>query len=141
MKALTIKQPWAQLVMKGGKDIENREWPCHYRGHIAITASAKIDKAEVFSACDFMKSWIPKFSTRIFMDEAMRHPVGCALGTVEIYGCVTDSDRPWFQGRYGFLLRDPRPLATPIPIKGKLGLWELPEDIEQRVVAELGLHL
>lgn len=141
MKALTVKQPWAQLIMHGGKDIENREWPTRFRGHVAITASGKIDRAEVWSACEFMKQWIPRFSNRLFVDEALKYPTGCVLGTVKIVGCVTASDSPWFQGTYGFVLADPRPLSVPIPIKGSLGLWDLPEDIEQLVVAELGDHL
>lgn len=28
MKAITIKQPWASLIVYGIKDIENRTWPC-----------------------------------------------------------------------------------------------------------------
>ena len=32
MKALTIKQPWASLIVHGIKDIENRTWRTDYRG-------------------------------------------------------------------------------------------------------------
>ena len=34
MKAITIKQPWASLIVHGIKDIENRSWACpwHYIG-------------------------------------------------------------------------------------------------------------
>ena len=31
MKAITVKQPWASLIVHGIKDIENRTWPCPKR--------------------------------------------------------------------------------------------------------------
>ena len=35
MKAITIKQPWASLIVHGFKNIENRTWACpeKYIGH------------------------------------------------------------------------------------------------------------
>jgi hypothetical protein len=44
MKAITIKQPWASLIVHGIKDIENRTWACpeKYIGHrVLIHASGK----------------------------------------------------------------------------------------------------
>ncbi len=32
-RALSLKQPWAWLVVKGYKDIENRSWSTNHRGH------------------------------------------------------------------------------------------------------------
>lgn len=29
---LSIRQPWAWLIVNGYKDIENRTWPTHFRG-------------------------------------------------------------------------------------------------------------
>jgi hypothetical protein len=43
MKALSIMQPWAWLIVNGHKAIENRNWRCHYRGPILIHAGKKID--------------------------------------------------------------------------------------------------
>lgn len=39
MKALTVKQPWAGLIIAGGKDIENRTWRTSYRGRVLIHAA------------------------------------------------------------------------------------------------------
>jgi hypothetical protein len=39
MKALSIRQPWAWLILNAGKDIENRDWPTHFRGRFLIHAS------------------------------------------------------------------------------------------------------
>jgi hypothetical protein len=137
MKALTIKQPWATLIMHHGKDVENRNWGSSFRGQVAITSSVTSTDYDYENAMELMEMLgkpFPRCSAETI-------PRGCILGTVEVYDCVKESDSPWFFGEYGFLLRDPRPLAVPIPIKGKLGFWDLPEDIEQAIAAELGDHL
>jgi hypothetical protein len=38
-RCLSIRQPWASLIVSGVKPIENRTWPTDYRGVIAIHAS------------------------------------------------------------------------------------------------------
>ena len=43
MKALTIKQPWASLIIYGDKDVENRSWPTSYRGPLLIHAGKGYD--------------------------------------------------------------------------------------------------
>lgn len=135
MKALTVRQPWASLIIRGGKDIENRDWYTGIRGRVAIHTSAKLLKSEMDSACGLMRSFIPRFSRRIF--ERDFFPVGAIIGTVEIVDCVHHSDSPWFQGQYGFVLSDPRPVITPILCKGALGFWEVPTDVEAVITAEV----
>lgn len=39
MLALSIRQPWASLIMKAGKSIENRSWPTKVRGRILVHAA------------------------------------------------------------------------------------------------------
>ena len=46
--------------------------------------------------------------------------------------------RRGFRGQVGFVLKNPRPLETPIPIKGALGFWEIPEDATEEIRAQLG---
>jgi hypothetical protein len=119
--ALTVRQPWASLIIRGGKDIENRDWPTRVRGPVAIHSSAKLYREDMDDACSFLSGFMPRFSRRIF--ERDNFPTGVILGTVEIVDCVRQSDSPWFMGEYGFLLRNPKPLADPIPAKGSLGFW------------------
>ena len=46
---------------------------------------------------------------------------------------------PWAMGdHYHLALANPRPLATPVPAKGRLGLWTLPADVEAAVLAQIG---
>ena len=42
MKALTIKEPWASLIINGYKKYKFRSWKTHYRGKILIHTSQKI---------------------------------------------------------------------------------------------------
>lgn len=126
MKALTIKQPWASLIMFGGKDIENRDWaaPRYLIGQrIAIHSSKKIDPEEIQDALDMIRggdfdnpdSW--KIINGV-------QACGVILGTVKLIGCVRDHDSPWFCGEYGFILEDPQPFDVPIPMRGQLGFWD-----------------
>ena len=39
LKALSIRQPWAWLIVNGFKDVENRNWRTHWRGRLLIHAS------------------------------------------------------------------------------------------------------
>ena len=52
---------------------------------------------------------------------------GGIIGSVEIVDCVTESESPWFFGRYGYVLRDPRPLPF-APWRGQLGFFDVPMD-------------
>lgn len=51
-------------------------------------------------------------------------PRGVIIGEVTITEQVTESKNPWFTGKYGFVLADPKPYKKPIPCKGKLGFFE-----------------
>ena len=43
IKALTIRQPWAELILRGCKPYELRSWRTNYRGPLVIHAAMKID--------------------------------------------------------------------------------------------------
>lgn len=124
MKVLTVRQPWAQLIAVGAKDIENRNWHTNVRGRIAIHSSAAYRRADIEDACELMRRFIPRFSDRRFKSVAENYPTGVILATVEIVDCVTHSESPWFTGDYGLVLRDAKMLAEPIQAKGKLGWWD-----------------
>jgi hypothetical protein len=51
MKALTVRQPWASLIMFGGKDIENRRRPISCRGRIAVHVGKRVDLEDVAKGC------------------------------------------------------------------------------------------
>lgn len=114
MKALSIRQPWCHYILSEGKDIENRTWSTSYRGDILIHASGGVDKAQQSNV------------TRLNL------PKGGIVGIVEIADCVDQSDSSWFQGPFGFVLKNPRPLPF-IKCKGALNLFN-PSDIRRPVI-------
>lgn len=44
MKALSFRQPWAELVLQGRKTMDLRTYNTHYRGRLAIHASQTFDR-------------------------------------------------------------------------------------------------
>ena len=45
MKALSFRQPWAELVLQGRKTLDLRTYGTDFRGPLAIHASKTIEKA------------------------------------------------------------------------------------------------
>jgi hypothetical protein len=114
LRALTIKQPYAALVVDGVKDIENRSWRTRYRGPLAIHAGRKVDR-DALSRYAYL------------LDAPDDLPRGVLLGTVELVDCVRDSTSEWADpGAWHWILRDPRPFPEPIPCRGAQGLWRPP---------------
>lgn len=112
MKAISINQPWAWAILHGSKDIENRDWSTNYRGKVLIHAGLKFDAAGL----EFVER-----QCGLTIPPADRQR-GAILGEVEIVDCVTESDSPWFFGRYGFVLRNPK-VIEPRTCKGALGFF------------------
>lgn len=120
MKALSIKQPWAWLIIRGGKDIENRTWHTKFRGRFLVHAAKGMTWDYYRWARDFAKARgveVPPF------DGLHR---GGIIGSVELVDSVDASDSPWYMGEKGFVLRDPRPLQF-LPLKGRLQFFEVSE--------------
>jgi hypothetical protein len=148
MKALSVKQPWAHLICAGMpltesvdlgdgtstvklsgrvaiKDIENRSWPIpkwfKLPQRIYVHAGQKRDEEALMWL--FKKGFAPMVVLSLYSDKV---PVGALVGEVDIVGCVTQSDSPWFAGPYGFVLANPVLYKNPLPCKGKLGFFDVP---------------
>lgn len=101
-RALSIRQPWAELIMRGNKDEEYRSGPTRIRGRIAIYAS--LSKEDLPEA----EHW------GLDPDNL---PRGVIIGTVELWGC---DGGDWY-------LRDPIRLAEPIkPTEHPQPIWFYP---------------
>ncbi len=122
MKALSIRQPWAWLIINGHKRIENREWYASYRGPLLIHASKTFDDDWAFW---FIESRFPQ----IVLPQRHEYPLGAIVGEVNLVKCVSDWDSRWFVGPYGFVLEDPVAYPKPIPYRGSLGLFDVPDEI------------
>jgi hypothetical protein len=139
VKALSIRQPWAWLIVRPDivgddhrmaayangsiKDIENRDWRTDFRGRFLVHASKGMTREEYESGVDML--WLdPGVEPPSF--EAMQR--GGFVGSVDLVDCVDDSESEWFFGNWGFVLRDARPMPF-IAYKGRLGFFDVPDDI------------
>ena len=124
MKVLTIKQPWATLIMQGDKRFEFRSWQTKYRGELLIHAGKGIDK-------DAMKRLAKYLPENI--------PLGKILGKVKLVDCIKmtpefkeillkeNNDiytKSSFEENYGWQVKDVEVFKEPIEAKGHLSLWE-----------------
>lgn len=111
MKTLTVKQPWASLIVEGIKDIENRTWKCpeKYIGQrVLIHASVKPVEG---LPCDALNSiqYANVFSLEKL--DAINGVKSAIIGSAEIVGCVTNHHSIWAEKSYE--------CTKP----GKCGLW------------------
>lgn len=129
MKALSIRQPWAWLIVHGGKDIENRSWHTKHRGRFLVHAAQGMTRAEYIGAVDFMldrRLIVKPFELPSFGDLQR----GGIIGSVELVDSGDTSDSPWYMGEKAFLLRDPKPLPF-TPLKGRLNFFDVPDELVQ----------
>ena len=126
MLALTLRQPWASAVVRLGKDVENRTWTTPYRGLLAIHAGKGVDSSAPPRVAEALEQ---------------RLPSGCVVAVVELYDIVRDSRSEWArEGEYHWLLRGVRELSVPVPCKGRLMLFKLPEDVERAVNRDVAVN-
>ena len=120
--AISIRQPWAWMIVNAGKDIENRSWPTRFRGRVLIHASKGMTRNEYEDAMNWivLNARLPLDFHEPKFEDLQR---GGIVGETEIVGCVTESSSPWFVGEYGFVLRNTKPLPFE-PCKGALGFFE-----------------
>jgi hypothetical protein len=160
MRALTVKQPWAWAITHGTKDVENRSWqpPC-WIDHLAIHAGARSgwDRDGEFSPVlrNAWNGWVRKRTDAAeLIGGPTRNshlvPFGAVIAVSTLAGCHLSPDfggtcgatrplcSPWAaRDQYHWLLTDIRPLAEPVPCRGMLGFWRLPDDVEKLVRAQL----
>lgn len=123
MKAITIKQPWASLIVHGIKDIENRNWRTNFRGRVLIHSSAKGDIAKFGCLQPSQREKV--LYTSIGCVNFNDLPFGSIIGSVEIIDCVQNHPSIWAdKGVYNWVLANPVLFKKPIPAKGKLSFWE-----------------
>jgi len=123
MKALTVKQPWAQLIVEGYKKFEFRSWKTKYRGKILIHAGMSLEKDMVSR----------------FKDYNLEYTMGAIVGEATLEDCILvdeefnkklREENPIVYGRsnhvetYAWKLSNVIKYKEPIYIKGKLGLWD-----------------
>lgn len=123
MKALSIRQPWAWLIVNGYKDIENRTWRTTFRGKFLVHASKTIDPVFFTHGESLSKSIACAIGREIPWSE-INQSLGCMVGIAEIVDCVEQSESMWFDGPYGFVIKNVRPIHR-FPYGGMLKFFEV----------------
>lgn len=163
MRALTLTQPWAGLVVSGIKLVENRPRAMikheDFGKPFAIHASREVDES-VYAriveiapelAADLKVPLLMRWTKLAGINSAVigLATIECAFrqwtiprtGAVELRDDATGEvidlgdQRRWYFGPIGYLLRDVRALAEPVPCRGFQGFWTLPDDVATRVRA------
>ncbi len=118
MKVLSLKQPYAELILQGKKKIELRKWNTKFRGEFLIHAS-KIPDKEAMQKFGFKEL-----------------PAGAIVGKttlIEVKKYQSEQEHSKdkdlhlaseYWGNYGFILENTERINPIIPAKGKLGFWD-----------------
>ena len=72
MKVLTVKEPWASLIINGYKKYEFRSWKTNYRGKLLIHAGKTLEK-----------DVLPRFSCY-----NIEYSSGAIIGEVDLVDCI-----------------------------------------------------
>lgn len=152
MRALTIWQPYATLIVCGLKRFETRSWATTYRGPLVIHAAKQWDDERLRDADRVSDLVSPRvrhtmttgqfrLATTSWVDT-----LGCALGVVDLTDCRQMNDGgsefeeavgTFGHGRFGWECSEPRVFDSPVPCagkcEGKQGLWTPPEEVMAQV--------
>lgn len=123
MKCLSIRQPWADLIIEGKKTIEVRCWQTPYRGKLFIHAAKTKEK-----------NYPKKFLNQ-------NRVTGAVIGAVELIDIKKASAKSWGKNKklhlssgpmpagktFFWFLEKPKKIKKPITVKGRLGLFNVSE--------------
>lgn len=155
MKAISMTQPWATLLAIGANEIETRGWSTRYRGPLAIHA-AKNFPAGARALCR-QSPFRETLAAAGYSDERQL-PLGAIIARAELVEVMSfdassaalirarsaEGTLPphevdfgdFSAGRFGFVVRGVCQLREPIPARGMLSLWEVPQELETRIVLQ-----
>lgn len=157
-RALSLRQPWANAVLFGGKRIENRlRWTpsypgWHFRGDCFLHAAAGMTRKEYHEVVDFCAragiGWTPPPPDQL--------PFGGIIGRMRIVrGIVTpkvmdewiaqtelgvqrgarELQRKWYMGKFALVLEEVK--AVPfVPLKGALGFFKVSDEVAHRALGK-----
>jgi len=125
MKALTIRQPWAELIVSGKRHFEIRKWKPSHKGWLLIHAARKMDE-EAVGHLAIQVAGLPLGAIvgKAFIEEFVDF-------TPETWQALRDEHMEWtaYQpGLIGWRLGKSVKFEQPIPWSGSLGLFEIPDN-------------
>jgi hypothetical protein len=140
VKALSIQQPWAYCITNGTKRVENRTWYGHHRGLLLIHAGKRYQTG--------MENPIHADSPEVDIAGMMRSPRGAIVGVCRMIDCVKPGEdarlaadqRIWSDPeQFKFVVADVSEFAQPIPYKGALGFFDIPDSVVAEAMKALAM--
>ncbi len=130
MKALSLRQPYAELIVSGKKTIESRLWSTKFRGEFLIHTGVNIssgackrfclDPEKLVKGCIVGKAVLVSvkeyFNDEDYLKDSDKH--FSSKEGLEEFGWVGKK-------KYGFILGKVERFEKPIPLKGQLGFFEV----------------
>lgn len=147
MKALTLKQPWATLLAAGTTRYNMRPWRTRHRGRLALFAGRHFDEDAV-DLClhEDMRPHLVRAGCAYLIEL----PLGSLVGTARLVDCVPareltpqeiDPADPAirfsgvFPGQWAWIFEHPERFARPVPWRGKLGIFSVPDALLEKAQA------
>ena len=122
-KCLSLKQPYAELIVSGKKAIELRTWNTKFRGEFLVHASKKVDK----EACERNKIDPKSLITGAIIGKAILYDVKSYESKNSFLRDKNKhfADPKSTKYKYGFLLKEAKRFRKSIPLLGKLGFFNV----------------
>jgi hypothetical protein len=160
LRAISLWQPWASAIALGSKTIETRHWSTQYRGPLAIHAAQRKVRSELqdYGLDPIWQGALHLLPPDKSAGDIFMLPFGAIVATCNLIGCLTSEEifrcraaqvlkvhgtfpHSWTEemmgnlsdGRYGWILADIKPLAAPVPFKGKQGFFNVPDHLLEPV--------
>lgn len=136
MKALTVWQPWASLLVHGVKKHETRSWSTSHRGHLAIHAAKRKPPDHLEADQEFLSA-VSRLSSEAVVElpPFRQLPRGAVLGVVDVVDVLPTEDARIFgkswehvlgdfsDDRYAWKVEPVEVFEEPIPARGSQRLW------------------
>lgn len=148
MFALTLKHPWPYAFLHLGKDVENRTWkPAgRLRGCRVVLHGGAYPRGAAWREAEEDLAWMQDMGlapAELELEAAIVEGL-FAVGRYARAVCESGEppdpihESPWFNGPWGWVIEDLRPLPEPIPCKGALSLWTVTGGAAEKLRRQLG---
>lgn len=149
MKAITVWQPWSQLLVEGKKHDETRGWATNYRGPILIHAAKRMCAYEILCTLNEDRHFFEEAG--ITFDRVRNGGIayGAIIGMANLVDCklIDETYRDFVKnlcpaefafgdftvGRYAWVMQEPVLFQKPIRIGGRQGLWNYDGPLEEGI--------
>ena len=144
--AFTCTGAYAVLIASGFKHVENRSaMPVPTCGRCAMSVSKKFCKAEYDKLCDWLRQQAGNDAVKALVPwETCQKWPGCIIATMDYdaidllpdSGFMLKQCLQWNEGYpFWWQLDNIRLLQEPIPCRGNVGMWKLPQELAAAIQA------